>query len=73
MSIGARTHPWKPLGDGATPIWDALITNWLATHRQDYPGEPAARQKPKAKRVLTPMLDQAVKDFEDKVQTRREA
>jgi len=73
MSIGARTHPWKPLGDGVTPIWDLLISNWLTTHRQHYPGEPAARQMPKAKPVLTPMLDQAVKDFEDRVQTRRDA
>jgi hypothetical protein len=62
VSTGTSPNPWKPLTDGSTPIWDALITDWLTTHHQQYPGEPAVAQRPKAKPVGTPMLDQAVRE-----------
>ena len=40
MSTAAHLHPWKPLPHGPTPICDALMADWLTTHRQHYPGEP---------------------------------
>jgi hypothetical protein len=62
VSIPAGPHPWKTVVDGSTPIWDALISGWLATHHQHYPGEAPVGRQPKVKRVLTPLMDQAAKD-----------
>jgi hypothetical protein len=38
------------------------MTDWLKSHNQHYPGEPAVAQRPKGKPVRTPMLDQAVRE-----------
>jgi hypothetical protein len=71
VSLAAHPHPWKPLPDGPTPICDVLITSWLATHRQHYPGEPSIGRQPKIILVPTPILDQAVKEALDSFQTER--
>lgn len=68
MSTAAHLHPWKPLPHGPTPICDALMADWLTTHRQHYPGEPPVGRQPRITPVPTPLLDRAVKDAQDTFQ-----